>query len=55
MMSEKGNLRNGKLDSFRKGFKVLEALDLIIRIVVEKHQIDYQLGDIKGILGLVMT
>lgn len=33
-----------QLDFFRKGFKVLEAVDPVIRIVAEKNRIDYQLG-----------
>ncbi|XP_071706204.1 uncharacterized protein At2g33490-like [Rutidosis leptorrhynchoides] len=32
-----------QLDFFRKGLKALEAVDPIIRIVAEKHRIDYQL------------
>ncbi|KAJ9540272.1 hypothetical protein OSB04_026778 [Centaurea solstitialis] len=33
-----------QMDFFRKGFKVLEAVDPVIRIVAEKHRIDYQLA-----------
>ncbi|KVI09259.1 hypothetical protein Ccrd_012369 [Cynara cardunculus var. scolymus] len=33
-----------QLDFFRKGFKVLEAVDPVIRIVAEKHRIEYQLS-----------
>ncbi|KAI3769333.1 hypothetical protein L6452_00434 [Arctium lappa] len=32
------------LDETSMGYKVLEAVDLVIRIVAEKHQIDYQLS-----------
>lgn len=33
-----------QLDFFRKGFKALEAVDPMIRIVAKKHRIDYQLS-----------
>lgn len=32
------------MDFFRKGFKALEAIDPVIRLVAEKHRIDYQLS-----------
>ncbi|KAI3799289.1 hypothetical protein L1987_34582 [Smallanthus sonchifolius] len=35
-----------QLDFFRKGFKALEAVDPVIRIVAEKHRIDYQLSEL---------
>ncbi|PWA64218.1 arfaptin homology (AH) domain/BAR domain protein [Artemisia annua] len=33
-----------QMDFFRKGFKALEAIDPVIRLVAEKHRIDYQLS-----------
>ncbi|KAL8247199.1 hypothetical protein R6Q59_008415 [Mikania micrantha] len=35
-----------QMDFFRKGFKALEAVDPVIRIVAEKHRIDYQLSEL---------
>nr|XP_043634932.1 uncharacterized protein At2g33490-like [Erigeron canadensis] len=37
-----------QLDFFRKGFKALEAVDPIIRIVAEKHRIEYKLSGLNN-------
>lgn len=40
-----------QLNFFRKGFKALEAVDPMIRIVAEKHRIDYRLSESDDVNG----